>query len=44
MEYRLKRHDGIYRWILDTGVPRFASNGDFAGYIGSCIDIDELLE
>ncbi|AFY35692.1 PAS domain-containing sensor histidine kinase [Calothrix sp. PCC 7507] len=40
-EYRLKRHDGEYRWILDTGVPRFTPNGKFAGYIGCCIDITE---
>jgi PAS domain S-box-containing protein len=38
MQYRLRRHDGEYRWILDTGVPRFNSDGSFAGYIGSCID------
>jgi PAS domain S-box-containing protein len=44
MEYRLRRHDGQYRWLLDTGVPRYAADGAFAGYIGSCIDIDELLE
>ncbi|MDQ4123710.1 MAG: ATP-binding protein [Acidobacteriota bacterium] len=41
MEYRLRRHDGIYRWVLDNGVPRFAPNGDFLGFIGSCIDIHE---
>jgi PAS domain S-box-containing protein len=41
MEYRLRRHDGEYRWIVDYGVPRFGSNGDFLGYIGSCIDITE---
>lgn len=41
MEYRLKRHDGDFRWILDTGVPRFGPNGEFMGYIGSCIDITE---
>ncbi|HLM60790.1 MAG TPA: PAS domain S-box protein, partial [Pyrinomonadaceae bacterium] len=39
MEYRLRRHDGEYRWLLDNGVPRFSPNGDFLGYIGSCIDI-----
>lgn len=39
MEYRLQRFDGEYRWVLDTGVPRFRSDGTFAGYIGSCIDI-----
>ena len=41
MEYRLRRADGAYRWVLDTGIPRFAPNGNFAGYIGSCIDISE---
>jgi PAS domain S-box-containing protein len=41
MEYRLRRFDGEYRWILDTGVPRFESDGTFEGYIGSCIDITD---
>jgi PAS domain S-box-containing protein len=41
MEYRLQRHDGIYRTILDRGVPRYSEAGYFAGYIGSCIDITE---
>jgi PAS domain S-box-containing protein len=39
MEYRIRRNDGEYRWILDTGVPRFNADGIFAGYIGSCLDI-----
>jgi len=41
MEYRARRHDGEYRWILDTGVPRFNPDGSFAGFIGSCLDITE---
>jgi formate hydrogenlyase transcriptional activator len=41
MEYRLRRHDGDYRWILDFGVPIFESNGAFRGYIGSCVDITD---
>ena len=41
LQYRLRRHDGEYRWILDTGVPRFDPDGSFAGYIGSCKDITE---
>jgi PAS domain S-box-containing protein len=41
MEYRLKRFDGEYRWILDIGVPRFTHEGAFLGYIGSCIDIQD---
>ena len=39
MEYRLRRFDGEYGWILDKGTPRFNSDGSFAGYIGSCTDI-----
>jgi PAS domain S-box-containing protein len=41
MEYRLRRADGEYRWVLGDGAPRFTSGGIFAGYIGSCIDITE---
>ena len=41
MEYRLKRFDGKYRWIVDYGVPRFDSDGIFCGYIGTCIDITD---
>ena len=44
IEYRLRRHDGQYRWILDQGVPRFLEDGSFAGYIGCCIDITEQKE
>ncbi len=42
MEYRLRRADGEYRWLLDSGVPRMEPGGAFAGYIGSCIDITDL--
>ena len=42
MEYRLRRADGEFRWVLDNGVPRFAPGGSFAGYIGSCVDITDL--
>jgi PAS domain S-box-containing protein len=41
VEYRLRRHDGSYRWIVDHGVPRTAPDGTFAGYIGSCLDVTE---
>ena len=44
MEYRLRRHDGIYRWIDDTGIPRYARDGSFLGYIGSCTDIHDYRE
>jgi len=41
MEYRLRRHDGEYRWILATGVPRYLPDGSFSGFIGTCFDIHE---
>jgi PAS domain S-box-containing protein len=40
-EYRVRRHDGEYRWMLASGVPRFDTHGSFAGHIGSAIDITE---
>jgi len=42
IEYRLRRADGEYRWMLCTGVPQFGSKGVFTGYIASCIDITEV--
>jgi PAS domain S-box-containing protein len=44
MEYRLRRADGVYRWLLDRGTPRYTPEGVFAGYIGSCVDITERKE
>jgi PAS domain S-box-containing protein len=41
MEYRVRRYDGEYRWVLDLGVPRLNADGSFAGYIGSCIDVTD---
>ena len=41
MEYRLRRHDGVYRLLLDEGRPRFKQDGSFAGYIGACLDISD---
>jgi PAS domain S-box-containing protein len=41
MEYRLRRHDGEYRWVLDIGVPRFNQDRSFAGYIGVGVDVTE---
>ena len=39
MEYRMRHHTGQYRWILDRGVPRYAPDGTFEGYVGGCLDI-----
>jgi len=41
MQYRVRRHDGDYRWVLDRGVPRFNDDHSFAGYTGSCVDITD---
>lgn len=40
-EYRRKRNDGDYRWITDTGTPRFLHDGIFAGHIGCCVDVND---
>jgi PAS domain S-box-containing protein len=44
VRYRLRRHDGCYRWIFDRGVPVFDPDGTFGGYIGSCIDVTAQVE
>ncbi|MBE2295858.1 MAG: PAS domain S-box protein [Phycisphaerales bacterium] len=41
MEYRLKHHDGVYRWIAGYGIPLHSSEGEFDGYIGYCFDVTE---
>ena len=41
IQFRLRRFDGEYRWMLDIGLPRLNLDGSFAGYIGSCIDITD---
>lgn len=40
-EYRLRRHDGQYRWIADNSIPRFSQDGNFLGFISACMDIDD---
>ncbi len=42
MEYRLRHHDGEYRWVLDAGTPRRSADGVFIGYVGSCVDVTEV--
>ena len=44
MEYRLRRADGQYRWVFNSGTPRFSSVETFVGFIGSCIDITDRKE
>lgn len=44
MRYRLRRHDGVYRYVLDRGVPFSNEDGQFAGFIGSCIDVQDAHE
>jgi PAS domain S-box-containing protein len=44
MDFRLRRHDGQYRWMLDNGVPRFGIDGAAIGFVGSCVDIHERKE
>ncbi|HEU4561532.1 MAG TPA: PAS domain S-box protein, partial [Longimicrobium sp.] len=41
MEFRMRRGDGEYRWVLDHGTPRFGDDGEFLGYVGSCVDITD---
>jgi PAS domain S-box-containing protein len=42
IEYRLRRADGEYRWVIESGIPRYTPGGEFTGYIGSNIDITDL--
>lgn len=41
--YRLRRADGAYRWVMDNGRPFLDRNGSIAGYLGSCVDVDEMV-
>jgi PAS domain S-box-containing protein len=43
MQYRLRRHDGEFRWVSDQGVARYDAQGNFTGYIGSSVDVTELI-
>lgn len=44
MEYRLRRHDGAWRWVLDRGAPSFGPDGAFLGFIGTCVDVSDRVE
>ncbi|WP_082145769.1 PAS domain-containing sensor histidine kinase [Microvirga massiliensis] len=41
LDYRLRRADGVYRWVIDAAAPRFSEDGRFLGYVGSVIDITD---
>ena len=41
LDYRLRRHDGVYRWFIDAGTPRFDGNGRVEGYVGTVTDVHE---
>jgi PAS domain S-box-containing protein len=42
VEYRLRRHDGEYRWVLDKGVP-LVSEGELGGFVGSSLDVTDRV-
>jgi PAS domain S-box-containing protein len=44
MQYRLRRNDGMYRWVSDEGLARYDAEENFAGYIGSAVDVTELVD
>jgi PAS domain S-box-containing protein len=44
VDFRLRRADGIYRWTIDAAAARFTDQGEYLGYVGSVIDIDERRE
>ncbi|MFO1148397.1 MAG: histidine kinase dimerization/phosphoacceptor domain -containing protein [Alsobacter sp.] len=44
LDFRLRRHDGAWRWVLDTGRPFYLEDGAFGGFLGSCVDITDRKE
>ncbi|MDE2584518.1 MAG: PAS domain S-box protein [Betaproteobacteria bacterium] len=42
VQYRLRRHDGLYRWVVERGAPRLSAAGAVMGYVGSCLDITDM--
>jgi PAS domain S-box-containing protein len=41
VDFRIMRNDGRTQWVAATGKPRYLANGEFAGYVGSCMDITD---
>src|SRR5437899_12772625 len=46
LEYRLRRHDGEYHYVLDAGAPEFSDDGALLGYVSTAIDVPghELIQ
>lgn len=44
LEYRLQNSEGVYRWVLEQAAPRYDSLGEFVGYIGTCLDVNERVQ
>jgi PAS domain S-box-containing protein len=43
-QYRMRRHDGQYRWFIEIGVPRYTEDGEFNGFTGVDVDIHDLKQ
>ena len=41
LEHRILHADGGYRWVIDTGRPRFDASGQFLGFVGNVLDITD---
>jgi len=41
LQFRLQRDRGKYRWVEGTGTPRYEGLGEFAGFVGTAVDIDD---
>jgi two-component system sensor kinase FixL len=39
LEYRLRKHDGQYHYVLDAGAPEFSDDGRLLGYVSTAIDV-----
>jgi PAS domain S-box-containing protein len=44
LEFRLRRHDGQFRWVAESGTPHHDEAGRFTGFVGCCFDITDRLE
>lgn len=44
VDFRVRRADGSYRWVIDTGRPRFNGAGEFLGFVGCVIDVHSRIE